>query len=44
MIKIVFAAGLREDIRGFEVFKHDASLQLMDAANGRIALPSMTLR
>lgn len=40
----MLTASLREDIRGFEVFKLDASLQLVDVVNGRTTLPSMTLR
>lgn len=31
MVKTVLTAGSRESIRGFEVFKLDVSLQLMDA-------------
>lgn len=44
MVNKVLTDSSREDIRGFEVFKPDASLQLVDVVNGRTALPSMTLR
>lgn len=43
MVNTVLTASSREDIRGFEIFKLDASLQLVDAVNGCTALLSMRL-